>query len=76
MFNKYIFVGCFDLLLDDEKAKNGIVIPLDNSYNGYKDSGGGMFIAPSTPFQPPMTPWEHLPITPHSWFSSNTISNL
>ncbi|KAL1115611.1 hypothetical protein AAG570_005901 [Ranatra chinensis] len=47
--------GCFDLLLDSEKCKAGIEIPMGASGMG----GGGMFFGsaatPST--SPPQTPW-------------------
>ncbi|XP_025193833.1 DNA-directed RNA polymerase II subunit RPB1-like isoform X2 [Melanaphis sacchari] len=63
--------GCFDLLLDSEKAKDGIEIPMDNGYMGM--GGGGMFMAAGTPsMSPAMTPWDQTstPVYQNSWSSS------
>jgi len=65
------FIGCFDLLLDAEKAKDGIEIPMDNGYMGM--GAGGMFMAAGTPsMSPAMTPWDQTstPIYQNSWSSS------
>jgi len=67
----YFCIGCFDLLLDAEKAKDGIEIPMDNGYMGM--GGGGMFMAAGTPsMSPAMTPWDQTstPIYQNSWSSS------
>lgn len=67
-------LGCFDLLLDAEKAKDGIEIPMDNGYIGM--GGGGMFLAAGTPsMSPAMTPWDQTstPVYQNSWSSSKTL---
>lgn len=70
-------IGCFDLLLDAEKAKDGIEIPMDNGYMGM--GGGGMFMAAGTPsMSPAMTPWDQTstPIYQNSWSSSKIFKDL
>lgn len=71
-----MLIGCFDLLLDAEKAKDGIELPMDNGYMGM--GAGGMFMAAGTPsMSPAMTPWDQTstPIYQNSW-SSSMAKNL
>ncbi|XP_034256359.1 DNA-directed RNA polymerase II subunit RPB1 [Thrips palmi] len=48
--------GCFDLLLDAEKCKYGIEIPM-NIGVGMGMGGGMLFGSAATPSSPQMTPW-------------------
>lgn len=58
-----IGTGCFDLLLDDEKCKNAMSIPLNARHDPMMPIGldGGMFnmynMMPNQSMSPGMTPW-------------------
>ncbi|XP_057301652.1 DNA-directed RNA polymerase II subunit RPB1-like [Hydractinia symbiolongicarpus] len=56
-----IGTGCFSLMLDAEKCKEGMEIPLNIGGAGGMMPGGGMFFgsaaSPSNAMSPQMTPW-------------------
>lgn len=53
----FIFLGCFDLLLDAEKCKVGIEIPMAVGA-GVMGTAGMFFGSVATPsMSPQMTPW-------------------
>lgn len=55
--DQYSFSGCFDLLLDAEKCKAGIEIPM-NMGMGMMGGAGMFFGSAATPsMSPQMTPW-------------------
>lgn len=54
-FNVFQFLGCFDLLLDAEKCKDALEIPI-----GPVDAEGGLFLGEATPSSSPQgTPWSN-----------------
>lgn len=68
-----LFLGAFDLLLDAEKCKAGIEIPMNV---GAGVMGGGMFFgSAATPsMSPHMTPWNQgaTPAYVSSWSPGNS----
>ena len=68
-----IGTGCFSLMLDAEKCKEGMEIPLNIGGSGMMMPGSGMFFgsaaSPSSSMSPQMTPWNQgaTPAYGESW---------